>query len=278
MTTVKAISAPVQIGNLIIEGLMFEDGTFGIAIPQIHDQLVQIGTSRNQASKDIKRLLGKAFRTSNEIGEGKTARKFTHRVKTQPVDLESIIIRTKVEGYNQAISAIDITNLRLLLQAAANAGYQDAIDLLDGLLDVSFYQLWCDAFDIKFEVEERQAFLRERLDGIFERRSETDAIQEVLIRSGVPKEFHKEIYAQTTNITYLHLFGLTAKQIKQALGIRDTPRNYCTPEQLRAIGEIENRIVEAIELDGLEAIAAAHYACERKPRLKLRYLFDFQKQ
>lgn len=54
----KAIVAKVPIGKFEIDGLMFEDGSYGVAIPQVSDLFLD---NRNAASRDLKRLMGKDF-------------------------------------------------------------------------------------------------------------------------------------------------------------------------------------------------------------------------
>ena len=56
--TIKAEITEVQIGVLKIQGLMSEDGDFGVAVPQVTERF-QI--NKNQASRDLKALLGKGF-------------------------------------------------------------------------------------------------------------------------------------------------------------------------------------------------------------------------
>ena len=61
--TIKAEITPVSIGFLTIEGLMSENGEFGVAVPQLASiNLVP----QNRSVKQLHALLGKAF-PSHEI-------------------------------------------------------------------------------------------------------------------------------------------------------------------------------------------------------------------
>lgn len=66
--TIKAEITPVSIGFLTIEGLMSENGEFGVAVPQLASiNLVP----QNRSVKQLHALLGKAF-PSHEIQKWKT--------------------------------------------------------------------------------------------------------------------------------------------------------------------------------------------------------------
>lgn len=69
--TEKARVTTVQIGNLQVEGLMFPDGSFGIAIPQIQSLFDDILSTPNYAAQSLKRIMGKDFSThkgATELG------------------------------------------------------------------------------------------------------------------------------------------------------------------------------------------------------------------
>lgn len=57
---VKAIVAKVQFGTFEIDGLLFEDGSYEIAIPQVASLFLD---SQMRASQTLKRLMGMDFKT-----------------------------------------------------------------------------------------------------------------------------------------------------------------------------------------------------------------------
>lgn len=133
--TIKAQIATVQIGPLSMEGLMSECGRFGVAISQYADLFE---TSRNTASRDLKRLLDKVFQTSIEFEQWKTP-------------------------FNQkAVNVILLESWSLVIIELAFSGNLKAMNLVRDLHEMSWHQLFCDAFQIKFEEEDRQKYLRER--------------------------------------------------------------------------------------------------------------------
>ena len=129
--TEKARVTNVQIGLIEVEGLMFPNGSFGIAIPQIADL---VGTSKNTASRDFKRLMGEEFRPS----------------------------KNSTELGNQKINSITINEFEQLLAKLDRAGNIKAQELRDLMVGLSLQQLWSDAFGLKFEKEERQQWVKLR--------------------------------------------------------------------------------------------------------------------
>lgn len=57
-TTKKAVTAKVNLGFAVIDGLMLPNGDFAVAVPQVADVF---GILSNNASRDIKSLLGEGF-------------------------------------------------------------------------------------------------------------------------------------------------------------------------------------------------------------------------
>ena len=116
MSTIKATIANVKVGHLTIQGLLFQDGTFGVAIPQ----LVEIGlisnsthkNTKNYASQALKRLLGDNFSP--------------HKVK--------------VDSFKQLINALTLTEFEQLLVKLDRSGYIPAQIFRDDLVGLSLFQ------------------------------------------------------------------------------------------------------------------------------------------
>lgn len=129
--TIKAEITEVQIGVLKIQGLMSEDGDFGVAVPQVTERF-QI--NKNQASRDLKALLGKGF----QFDKWKT-----------PLN-------------PKAVNVIPLDSFQTLVRELDKRGNKAASDFVDSLFGLSLHQLFCDAFGRKFEAQDRQVWLTTR--------------------------------------------------------------------------------------------------------------------
>jgi hypothetical protein len=129
--TPKAVIAQVSIGNLSLEGLMAEDGTFGISYPQIasHDLVPQ-----NRAIKELKTRLG--------------------------IDLKTT--KWRVASAKAPVNVVLLSDFEKLLFELVVAGNKPAQLMARDLVGLALNQLFSDAFGLKFEQEERQSFLIER--------------------------------------------------------------------------------------------------------------------
>jgi hypothetical protein len=128
----------VKIGHLSLEGLLFDDGRFGVAVPQIGVKFLNQDI-QNTTARDLKRLLGKDSKTSRiEFIECRTA---FNKNKTLALNLED---------FQKIITLLD------------RAGHKPAQDFRDALFGLSLHQLFCDAFGVKFEAEDRQQWMISR--------------------------------------------------------------------------------------------------------------------
>lgn len=148
--TIKADVTQVKVGFLTFEGLMNENGRFAVAVPQYADLFE---TSRNTASRDIKRLLGKGSKTSIVLEKWKTPFNKTE------------------------VNVIPIEHWSDLIFELALSGNQKAIELSRLLQGMSWHQLFADAFGIKFEQEERQQWLITRMATKHDFRPLTDMLK-----------------------------------------------------------------------------------------------------
>ena len=137
----KARITMVQIGSIEVEGIMLPDSTFGIAVPQIYElcadsngAIGKFKATKEGFSKTLKRIMGADFKTG----------------------------KIKTEFNKNQTSWVKLEEFEKILLELALIGSQKALDLARSLVGLSLNQLWADAFDIKFEKEERQEYLKYR--------------------------------------------------------------------------------------------------------------------
>jgi hypothetical protein len=127
----RAVIAQVPVGNSSIEGLMAEDGTFGIAVPQLVSYNL---VPPNRSLKQVKALYS--------------------------IDISSHQWRTELNS--KAVNVILLSDFERLLRKLDKAGNKQAEQMVDDLVGLSLHQLFSDAHKVKFEQEERQAYLIDR--------------------------------------------------------------------------------------------------------------------
>lgn len=141
MSILHAQITSVPIGHLEIEGLLFDEvvnnSLFGVAVPQIGNKFLP-DEPQKYTAQSLKRLLSKDSENHITFIECRTP--FTR-------------------GKTLAVSLTDFERLTAKLDRAGNIYAQEFRDALVGL---SLTQLFHDAFDLKFEKQERQDYLRER--------------------------------------------------------------------------------------------------------------------
>lgn len=142
----RANIAQVNIGPIVIEGLMDEDGEYYVAIPQIAE-LFQI--EKNQASRYLKTLLGKSFS----------------------------FLKLKTPLHSGEVNVVPLEAFEKVLFELAIKGNPKAIEMSRVLIGLSLHQLFCDSFGVKFESEDRQKWLSTRLKTKHDFRPLTDQLQ-----------------------------------------------------------------------------------------------------
>ena len=144
----KAVVTTVKVSHIEFEGLMLPNGGYAIAISQL-DALGLI--RQNKASKDLKALLGNSFKFKKTIYE----------LNPRAVNI---------------ISLSDFKKLLIKLDRKGNKPAQDLRDELE-LMDLSFKQVFSEAFRQKVEKDENLQWLKERQDGKDVRRTFTNSIK-----------------------------------------------------------------------------------------------------
>ena len=166
--SIKAEITQVSIGIISLEGLMSENGEFGVAVPQVADKFQFL---IKNASRDIKALRGK----------------------------DSSFLKWKTSLNSKAVNVIPIDDFQDLIRAMDKSGkYPVASAFVDALFGLSLHQLFCDAFDIKFEKEDRQQRLITRMRTKHDFRPLTDMLKAFGFVEG--KDFARFIWAFQTKL------------------------------------------------------------------------------
>lgn len=210
----KALVAKVPFGTFEIDGLLFEDGSYGVAIPQISDLFM---TNRNTASRDLKRLLGEGFKTS----------------------------KTKTEFNKNTTLSISLLGFERVLAKLDRAGNVKAQAFRDGLVGLSLQQLFCDAFGVKFETEQRQEWLEER----FKTKKDFRPLTAQLKANGF-----------TENCEY----GLFVHKMQQLIGLENGTRDLADLRKLKELDNIQTSLIAYMECGLKPYDALAKYSKKLK--------------
>lgn len=130
----KALVARVNIGTISIEGLMLPDGSFAISLQQLRE-LAFPSISQTNAKRELQSACGKDFQ----------------------------LIKCATEISNNPQWIISLEQLNFCLTELAFKGHKEARSLVRIFSGLALHQLFCDAFGVKFEKEERQKWLKERM-------------------------------------------------------------------------------------------------------------------
>lgn len=231
---IRATVSPVKIGHLEIEGLMDESKTFAVGLPQVCS-LFQI-LSKN-ASRDIKALLGNDFQ----------------------------FLKYKTELHPKAVNALGLRDFERLLRKLDKLGNESAEAMADDLVGLSLQQLFSDAFEIKFEEEQRQEYLKTRQEGKQVRHSLTDTIKWYIDNHEISDSKRHWIYINCSEAVNIGLFGRKASRMCIDLKISDRSklRDYLTVDELRWLTEIEDLAARLIIYQEHEPMRAVKEAISR---------------
>jgi hypothetical protein len=230
MTTKSAHVTDVSIGNLTVEGLMYEDGTFAIAIPQI-SKLFPESIGQNQATRTVKYALGK---------------------RSEDISID----KAKTRLHSKAVNTITLDMFEILVFELAMAGDVLAQNFLRILFGLTLKQIWSDAFKVKFEAEDRQAEITSRQTGkdIFKRLMLV--VQTHLHSQGKNDPGH--YYAQLVNKIYRGLFGMEAKELRDVRSVDKSAltRDHFTARELSVLSRVEDGVMFMIQHMGKEPFEA----------------------
>jgi hypothetical protein len=222
---IAATIALVPIGHLTIEGLMDEQRKYYIAVTQ-SNELLEFSASPQNAKRSIQRLLGESF---------------------QP-------LRLKTNLNPNPVFVLSLVDFERCLAKLDRLGNKKAQDFRDQLIGLSLHQLFSDAFNIKFEKEERQSWIKKRQENI-------DSFWLIGEATKLYKDRHPELSPNKLKFMYSNyqdainrgLFGKTAKQIREILGLPESEllRNHYGKAALVNIESIQRLAAQLINKDAL---------------------------
>ena len=170
-------------------------------------------------------------------------------------DFQSHPIATELNPKKSLV--INLRDLEEIIKGLALKGNTTAIEFAIIMMGLALEQLFCDAFNIRFEKEERQLWLKERQESKFYRRTLTDAI--------------KHLKEQNVSIEYSHI----TMSVYQACQLRETYlaykrhnndhyfRDTLSDKELRKVAKMEELTADYIMVDDmpykLALIKAARY-------------------
>lgn len=232
----KAQIATVKLGHFEFEGLMLEDASYGISALQLNE-LISFGASKNTVSRDLKRLLGNSFSPS----------------------------KIKIEGLNQLINCVPLSDVERLLFDLSLTGNQQAIAISRSLIGASLTQIFARAFGQKFEEEDFQEALKTRQESKNVRRTFTDSVQDHYLATH-PGADTVPFYAFSNPSDALNrlLTGHPAKYWREKFGVSsdDLLRDRWGAPQLARIVAVETLAQAKVDNEGADPIQAVKDAVE----------------
>lgn len=230
MSILTASIAEVKIGIISIEGLMDEKGEYAVGVPQIAMLFPYFQDDQNQAAKKLKRLMGIGFKTT----------------------------RYKTEFNRNVTLGVSLSDFKKVLRKLDKLDDVVAVELTDALVDLTLHQLFCDAFGVKFDADDRQAHLIARMNGKVKRRDYTDAIADYLKRhTELSDSYVKWIYSNVSDALNIAVFTKKAKPLCIERGCkREHLRDTHEAHDLNKLEHAENFAAKLIDKQDKEPLAA----------------------
>lgn len=188
MTVIKAKIALVNLGHIQIEGLLGEDGKFYVAVPQVADRFELF---KANAARDLRALLGKDFK---------------------------IITKAKTTISHNHVNVLTLDQFHRVLFELSHKGNPLATEIMRDISGLALHQLFCDAFGIQLDAEDRAKWLQLRVESKSLFWELTGQIK-IWIESRECSAPQFTYYANTFDCINLQLFGKKSKVIREELGI-----------------------------------------------------------
>lgn len=174
-TTKRAVTAKVDLGFAIIDGLMLPNGDFAVGMPQV-SEVFQF--SNTHSSRDIKSLLGKDFQ-------------FT---------------KIKSDLHPKAVNILTLDQFKEVIKVLAGRGNKIALEFVNAIIDEGLDRRFNRAFDIKVTEDEYNEKIKFRVLRVEARLEWTDVLMKRHLEIFGCKPEPKQ-YAYWTKRVNMFLFG-----------------------------------------------------------------------
>ncbi len=231
----KAVVATVNYAGFEFPGLKLPNGSYGLTASQAWSMLKFSDLPQN-ASRDIKRLLGKDFQT------------FRYASELNPKKVNIILLQ----------------DFGLLVMKLAFKGNKVAQAIAEASVTTTLEQAYDLAFDNKQALEEYQEKQKARVQGKLTRRTLTNAIKDYLNANNekLSDNYKKFIYNNCTEALNRLVFGRSAKKLKEDWSCLEV-REAMNTEELMIVDSVERLAVTLIDDLGFEPLEAVKEAGNR---------------
>ena len=211
---------------------MLPDGSFAISFPQLSELFSIL---KKNTARDLKALLG----------------------------AESSILKVASELHSQPVNCISLLQFEKLIIELTAKGNKQALELNRALVGLSLKQVFCDAFGVKFDAEDRQNYLTARMAGIKTRRTLTDEVKDWLKENEITNH-HKQTYYYSTvsDMCNEAVLGMVAKEIRIQRNIPGKVRDHLTDAELKSIDFLEQLAMKLMSKKKLNPIEAMQQAID----------------
>jgi hypothetical protein len=239
MTTVKAIRATIKLGDIDIDVFQLPDGSYGYGYAWIAS-LIQKDKSILSDKKSIWGL----FKLSNGIIGG--------TLTNQKVNVDGI-----------TYVYLTSEQLMVVLGGAVSLDPEPFLPLLTACAIEALERRSDNAFGVKRTEEQRNQFLKARMEGKCVRRTLTDSIKEYINRHPeLSESYSRFVYSNCTDCVNLVVLGAKSKQVKVELDLKPTGLlrdviPYATLREIEAVEVLSGRLIDAEDLEPLEACKKA---------------------
>ena len=228
-------AARINFGSLEFEALLSSaagsngKAQFYVAVPQA---AVLFQFAKDHAQRDFKALLGESFQFA----------------------------KMKTDLNPKAVNTMTLSQFEVLARKLDKKGNPIAIELVDSCLGLSLYQRACDSFGLKFEADDRSAWLIDRAAGKVARNKLTDSIKKWLDENDASDNARKFAYSNASDLLNVALTGHKASHWVAELGCdRHSLRDRLTSGTLLEFQSLESIAAKRIN-HGIEPMQAVRDA------------------